>query len=39
MQPVITGQVKEEIIARYAELAAIIENGCIVFKSWIENAV
>lgn len=31
-QPVMTGQVKEDIIARYSELGIVVEDGCIVYK-------
>ena len=34
-QPGMTGQVKEDIIARYGELGVILENGCIQFKPQI----
>ena len=37
-QPVMTGQVKEDIIARYAELGITVENGCIVFRPELVNS-
>ncbi len=35
MQPVMTGQVKAKIIARYSELGDIIKNGTIEFNPWL----
>jgi hypothetical protein len=31
-QPGMTGQVKEEIITRFAELGVVIEGGCLIFR-------
>ncbi|NER17950.1 hypothetical protein [Spongiivirga citrea] len=31
-QPGMTGQVKEDILCRFAELGAIVENGCLTFN-------
>lgn len=36
-QPGMTGVVKEEIIARQAEVGLVIENGCITFNSQFVN--
>lgn len=36
-QPGMTGVVKEEIIARQAELGLVIENGCLTFNSLLFN--